>query len=55
MLKTCSSCHGTGAINEDGEEILCSNCGGSGEVAEKKVVKSTNPNVHLRSPHFPRK
>lgn len=48
-LKTCNSCHGTGAINEDGEEILCSDCDGSGEITEKKVIKSTNPNI------FPKK
>lgn len=47
-LKTCTNCHGKGIINEDNDEILCSICGGSGEIIERRVSTPTNPNTKIR-------
>ena len=43
ILKKCKNCNGSGMFHEDGEEILCSVCSGSGEITEKKITNSTNP------------
>lgn len=41
-LKPCPDCHGTGHIkdedNSDEETSICLKCGGSGEIAEKKLT-----------------
>lgn len=45
-IKTCPDCHGSGNVNEEGENLFCTKCGGSGEITEKRT---SNPNS------FPRK